>query len=110
MQIGTYYIPLKLHENEFVKSLSSQFEKTGRLSQKQLNALEDILEIDVDFFGSDYEIADLDFELLLAKYKRNRFKNIWTRNRCVRAMNSIINGNKNQELVDLALNKNFSRY
>lgn len=111
MVILSYIIPKSLQSNDFVKSLHKQFEEKGQLSIRQTEALVDMLEIDLDFFEWDAKCLDEnyqdDFEKLMAKMKRNRFRKVKTRNKCIRAIESIIEGKPRPSLIADALGENF---
>ena len=115
MQILNYYIPEELRENVFVRSLYRQFCATGKLSPKQINALKNMLNLDLDFclldvaeqFEAPEELKD-DLADLIAKYKRDRFRTSKKKNQCILAMESILFGDPKQYLIDEALNKDFT--
>ena len=110
MRILNFIVPEYLRGDPFIISLHKQFTKSGTLTKRQTDALEDALEIELDFFGWDIPVPEErreDFEKLLAKYRRNRFRCTKNKNRCVRAMNSIIDGVPCQSLIDSALGSNF---
>jgi hypothetical protein len=116
MVILNYIIPKSLQKNDFLKSLHKQFEEKGELSPRQTRALEDMLEIEMDFFGWDFEPPKDDericqeWDLLLAKMTRNRFRKVKNKNKCIRAMETIINGEPNYGMIDDALGRNFQTY
>jgi tRNA U34 5-carboxymethylaminomethyl modifying GTPase MnmE/TrmE len=116
MVILSYIIPKDLQKNSFVQSLHKQFEEKGELSRRQTHALEDILEIELDFFGWSFEPPKEDehicqeWDLLLAKMTRNRFRKIKNKNKCIRAMETIINGEPNYGMINDALGRNFQTY
>ena len=116
MVILGYIIPKRLQQNDFVKSLARQFEEKGKLSKKQTHAIEDMLEIELDFYGSEFKPDPEDewlcqeWDLLFAKYRRNRFRSTKGRNKCIRAMESIIDGEPNEWLIDEALGRNYQPY
>ena len=108
MQILNFTIPKYLRDDPFIISLHKQFTKSGVLTKKQTAALEDALEIELDFYGWDAPVPEenrADFEELLAKFRRNGFRD--AKNRCIRAMNSIIDGAPSQSLIDNALDRDF---
>lgn len=108
MQILSYFVPHHLRSNSFLQSLHLQFQKTVSYPKKQSDALEDALEIELDFYGWDIPVQE-DFTKLLKKFRRNRFKSIKSiKNKCVRAMNSIIAGEPRQDLIDDVLGRNFT--
>lgn len=109
MRILDFIVPEYLRDNTFIISLHKQFTKSGVLTKRQVDALEDALEIELDFYGWDIPVPEEhleDFEKLLAKF-RNRFHGTKTKNRCIRAMNSIIDGVPCQSLIDSALGRQF---
>ncbi len=108
MKILSYIIPKELQNNQFMKSLYGQFTQTGKLSPRQVNALKDMLDIEEDFYEWDYECRNTnecagEYSDLKTKLARNRFKTVKGKNRCIRAMQSIINGTPNRALIDEAL-------
>lgn len=108
MKILSFFIPKELQSNTFVISLHAQFIARGNLSPRQINALKDILDIDEDFYEWDYECKDTndyagDYSDLKAKLIRNRFRSVKGKNKCIRAMQSIINGQPNNRLIAEAL-------
>ena len=108
MRILNFIVPEYLRDDPFIISLHKQFTKSGTLTKKQTDALEDALEIELDFFGWDIPVPEEhreDFEQLLAKYRRNRFRSTKNKNKCIRAMNSIIDGVPNQSLIDDSLGR-----
>lgn len=108
MQILNFTVPKYLRCDPFIISLHKQFTKSGVLTKKQTDALEDALEIELDFYGWDVPVPEenrADFEELLAKFRRNRFRNTKNKNRCIRAMNSIIDGAPRQILIDSSLGR-----
>lgn len=110
MRILNFTVPKYLRGDPFIISLHKQFTKSGVLTKKQTDALEDALEIELDFYGWDVPVPEenrADFEQLLAKFRRNRFLNTKNKNRCIRAMNSIIDGWPRQSLIDSALDRIF---
>lgn len=106
MQILSYFVPHHLRTNFLIRNLHLQFQYTGKLSQAQTEVLEDVLEIELDFYGWDIPVQEdqhEDFTKLLKKFRRNRFKSV--KNKCVRAMNSIIAGEHRQDLIDDVLGR-----
>lgn len=114
MKILNYIIPIHLQNNNFLHSLTAQLDQKGSLSRKQIDALEDILEIRLDFFLWDavcpseiFEEYGNDFNELMEKMKRNRFKSNRSRNRCIRCIESIVDGAPNSNLIEDALGRSF---
>jgi hypothetical protein len=110
MKILSFFIPKELQCNEFIKSLHMQVHnKGGVLSTRQMNALKDILEIDEEFFDWDYRCLDEryagDYNDLKNKLIRNRFRSIKGKNKCVRAMNSIIAGKPDYYAIEDSLGR-----
>ena len=108
MQILNFTVPKYLRGDPFIISLHKQFTKSGVLTKKQTVALEDAIGIELDFYGWDAPVPEenrADFEELLAKFRRNGFRD--AKNRCIRAMNSIIDGAPAQSLIDCSLGRNF---
>jgi hypothetical protein len=108
MRILNYIIPTNLQDGNFVKSLHKQARFTGKLSKKQHDALKGILDIDIDFFGYDYEVPKStayydDWFDLLEKLNKNRFRKANTRNRCKEALNSIMFNRPNKHLIEEVL-------
>lgn len=112
MKIMSFIIPVDLRSNDFIKSLHKQFEEKGELSKRQVWALADVLEIEEEFYEWDYNptIEESSYEELKAKLKRNRFRKIKNRNKCIRAMHSIINGKPEYRLINDALGLNYQPY
>ena len=116
MKILSYYVPKNLQSNEFIRSLHQQVNvKDGKLSIRQMNALKDMLDIDEEFYNWDYECKDENsgnYNDLKNKLIRNRFKTVKGKNKCIRAMESIIIGKPDHYLIQEALGMNFkpSRY
>lgn len=113
MFILDYIIPKDLQSNNFIQSLHAQFEEKGELSKRQKFALEDMLEIELDFFGwefkpdpSNEDICE-EWDILISKLTRNRFRKVKNKNKCIRALESIIYGQPDQRLIDDALGRNF---
>lgn len=90
-------------------SLFTQFTRDGKLSKKQAWALKDMLEIDEEFYNWDYVCDNPnlsgDYSDLLAKFKRDRFRSVKTKNKCVRAMESIIQNAPDTYLINDALGR-----
>lgn len=110
MKILSYYIPRDLQNNVFLRSLHEQVHsKGGKLSTKQLNALKDALDIEEDFYNWDYKCTNdnyvNDYELLKSKLIADRFKTVKGRNKCIRAMSSIIIGAPDYYLIEDALRR-----
>ena len=122
MKILNYIIPEEFKNEPFIISLHKQFKSKGKLSIKQTYALQDIIGVEVDFYAHDFkEINEKllddnpylqdDFNELRAKLERNRFRATKGRNKCVRALQSIIDEKPNAELINDALGRNyFSNY
>jgi hypothetical protein len=111
MKILSFFIPKILQSNEFIKSLHHQFIKDNKLSVRQTNALKDILDIDEEFYDWDYECNDEhsgNYSDLKNKLIRNRFKAVKGRNKCIRAMQSIIDGKPDHYLIQEALGTAFN--
>ena len=63
MEIAGYIVPDKKKNNKFLHSLKQQYDKKGKLTQKQWEALEDNLGIIKDFYYWDkLPDWDLDFQ------------------------------------------------
>lgn len=113
MVILNYIIPKALQTNDFVKSLHAQFTEKGELSIKQTEALEGMLDIRLDFFDWNFEPTEEDkedWDDMIKKLKRNRFRSSKNYNKCVRALEYIVHGNKNQWLNDEVLGRNYDYY
>lgn len=107
-----FVIPESLKGNDFLKSLISQYIKKGSLSEKQIEYLQDILEVEVEFYDYEFYLPYChvlleDYQDLRAKYKRNKFKGISGKNACARALISIADGSPRTDLIDRVLGKNF---
>lgn len=109
MKILTFTIPKELQSNSFMISLFTQFTRDGKLSKKQSCALQDMLEIDEEFYNWDYTCTNerfaYDYNALLAKLNKDRFRSVKTKNRCIRAMQSIIDEKPDTYLIDEALGR-----
>lgn len=107
MKILSYVIPKALQSNTFIRSLELQFKKSGELSKRQLWALRDMLDIDEEFFDWDYICLDKlyqeNYKDLKNKLKRDKFRTIKGKNKCVRAMQSIVDGKPDHYLIREAL-------
>ena len=113
MKILSFFIPKELQNNQFIKSLHTQFHnKGGALSIRQINALKDMLDIDEEFYDWDYRCLDDrhsgNYNDLKNKLIRNKFKTIKGKNKCVRSMQSIIDGKPDHYLIQEALGTNFN--
>lgn len=108
MKILSFQIPKDL-QGAFIYSLKQQFDKNGSLSRKQTWALKDILEIDEEFFNWDYvcsnERFSYDYNSMLVKLKKDRFRSVKTKNRCIRAMQSIIDEKPDTYMIDEVLGR-----
>ena len=111
MKILNYIIPEDHQQNDFVQSLFEQFTKKGKLTEKQEFALRNCIEIEDDFLEDDVDV-DLssnlyeDFKLLKTKLHRNRFRYTATKNRCIKALQSIIHNKPDSYLIDKVLHYN----
>lgn len=106
MKILSFFIPKELQSNTFVISLHAQFIARGNLSPRQINSLKDILDIEEDFYDWEYKCENEnsgDYSDLKDKLVKNRFRSVKGRNKCIRAMQSIINGTPNYQLINEAL-------
>ena len=109
MKILDYYIPLHLQENNFFQSLHSQYEKSGKLSCKQIFALENYLGIEKDFFDWNTPIPESQehfkskLEELKNKLKKDRFIYAANKNKCIKAIMSILNNSPDSFLIDSVL-------
>lgn len=119
MEICTLIIPKKLQTNPFIVSLHKQYTQKGKLTINQLWALEDMLEIRLDFFEWDFKLdpESVDYiemkenwDQLIAKLNRDRFRKNKNRNKCVRALMSIVEGQPKCGLIDEALGRGFNPY
>jgi len=113
MKIMNYIIPESLQNNDFIKSLSAQHDEKGDLSKKQIEALENMIGISLEYYHYDFvptENTPSEYHDLLAKLKRNRFKKEKNRNTCIRALNSIVSGNPRWDLINTATGANFQYF
>jgi superfamily I DNA and RNA helicase len=114
MKILNYIIPMSLTKNDFVLSLAKQAEKNGELTLRQEEALRDIIGIEEDYFYWDeicYVIEyEKEFNELREKLRRNRFRKTKTKNKCIRALISIIENKPRRWLIDEALGIYYRRY
>jgi hypothetical protein len=113
MKILSFFIPKELQGNQFILSLYRQTEISGKdLSLRQINALKDMLDIDEEFYDWDYKCLDDrhsgNYTDLKNKLIRNKFRTIKGKNKCVRAMQSIIDGKPDHYLIQEALGTNFN--
>lgn len=108
MKILTYIVPKHLEDNDFVKSIHSKYTKSGVLTVNQINAIQDVIGIELDFYDYEYiphEDYTVDYSMLRDKLKNNKFTTAKGKNRVVRALNSIIENKPNQNLIDEALGR-----
>jgi len=112
MKIANFIIPKSLQSNDFIKSVHKQFQEKGELSKKQVWVLADVLEIEEDFYEWNHipTIEEQTYEELKAKLIRNRFRKTKNRNKCIRAMYSIIDEKPDYALINDALGLNFHHY
>jgi hypothetical protein len=110
MKILNYIIPKSLQDNDFIKSLNEQYSEKGDLSQKQTEALENMIGISLEYYHFDFvptEDTPSEYHDLLAKLKRNRFRKEKNRNTCIRALDSIVSGKPRWDLINTATGANF---
>lgn len=107
MKILSYIIPKALQNNAFMRSLEQQCKTKGELSTRQVWALRDMLDIDEEFFDWDYrclnELHQENYKDLKNKLKRDKFRSVKGKNKCIRAMQSIIDGKPDHYLIREAL-------
>lgn len=109
MEIMGYSIPVEFQSNNFICSLFDQFETKGTLSKKQVEALENVIGVELEFNDFDFTVSK-DHECfnalntLMKKLKANRFRKVKTRNDCIRAVKSIIDGSPRWQLIDYIIN------
>lgn len=111
MKILSYIIPKELQRNEFIRSLHLQYKSKGELTKRQTWALRDMLDIDEDFYNWDFVCENTYSEKyteIMTKLKRNKFKTAKGRNRCIRAIQSIIDGKADNYLIAEALGVGFN--
>lgn len=103
MMIYDYIIPQELQTNSFIVSLNRQFKECGKLTPRQYEALQDMLDIDLDFYTDiKYEINENyinDYTQLINKLKKTNFRKAKTKNNCIRAIQSIIEGKPRFSLI-----------
>lgn len=105
MMIYDYIIPQELQTNSFIVSLNRKFKECGKLTPRQYEALQDMLDIDLDLdFYTDikYEINENyinDYTQLINKLKKTNFRKAKTKNNCIRAIQSIIEGKPRFSLI-----------
>lgn len=106
MHIMNYYIPEDLRDNPFLLCLYRQENDGGEFSYRQIEELQDIIGISLDYWHYDVyhvENSQDDFDALLKKLKSNKFKNVngrgAGRNRCIRALNSLVENNPRRSLI-----------
>ena len=116
MEIMGYIIPSELQNDTFIMSIKRQYDLSQKLTPKQQHALIDTIGVTLDFYEWDFDLktddSDLQksFEDLMAKVRRNKFRTARGHNKCVRAINSIVDGTPNWGLIDDALGKNYKPY
>lgn len=113
MKILTYIIPKELHSNNFIQSLAEQADKKGELSFNQIATLQDMIGVELDFYDWDYMPDNdyypvSDYSIILKKLKADRFRKNKTKNTCVRAAESIVNGKPNWKYINKALGLDFT--
>lgn len=115
MKILNYVIPKSLETFGFVQSLAQQVDEKGQLSLKQEEALRDIIGIEEDFYYWDYDPKGKEcedqYEVLFQKLRRDKFRKTKNKNKCIRALISIAEGNPRYYLINdaLGLNYNYGR-
>ena len=114
IEIYDYIIPEHLRNNKFIKDLHFQYLQNQSLSEKQIIALRNMLNIDDDFYVEELEYPeDLEvnfkneFNLLIEKFKRNRFKKAKNKNKCISAIKSILDLKPDYNLIDEILNPEY---
>lgn len=118
MKILSYIVPKSLHKNDFILSLAQQADKKGKLTPGQIAALEDMIGVTLDFYDWDFTIPEdselqnvrSPFEELMAKLKRDRFRKEKTRNTCIRAVQSIVDGKPNWKFINKALGLDYNHW
>lgn len=111
MRILSYIVPKELQGNEFIRSLHLQYKSKGELTKRQTWALRDMLDIDEDFYNWDFVCENTYSEKyaeIMTKLKRNKFRAAKGRNRCIRAIQSIIDGKADNYLIAEALGVGFN--
>ncbi len=116
MEIMGYQIPDKKKNNSFLLSLKQQYEKKGRLSLKQHEALEDNLGILIDFYDFErmpnfdkiqaarsLDVLKADFIELRKRVFRNNFRSHKSRNQCIRAVISFLKNGPRYDLINKIL-------
>jgi len=109
MMILDYYIPKELRGNDKIRNLGNIFRRKGKLTPKQKDLLEDLLEIDMDFLVYDITLAEDDpnyddWSRLTYKLYHTKWQKASTRNRCIRCILSCLRGAPNKNTIDQVLN------
>lgn len=112
MRILSYIVPKELQGNDFIRSLHRQYKSKGELTKRQTWALRDMLDIDEDFYDWDFvcKIPGVsgNYDDIMTKLKRNKFRATKGRNKCIRALQSIVDGKVDNHLIAEALGKGFN--
>ena len=112
MEILGYIIPKSLETNDFIRSIYEQSKKKD-LTLKQNEAFLDIIGYEEDFFEFDFPCPqdmivqglNVDFDSLKEKLKRDRFRKTSTKNKCIRALKSIIYSSPRYGIIDEVLER-----
>lgn len=112
MRILSYIVPKELQGNEFIRSLHLQYKSKGELTKRQTWALRDMLDIDEDFYNWDFVCKNPNisgaYDDIMTKLKRNKFRTAKGRNKCIRALQSIVDNKADNYLIAEALGTGFN--
>jgi len=109
MKILNYYIPKDKQSDRFIMSFKAQIDSGKNLSRRQIEVLEDNLEIELDFFNHHFVPLNKYksiWDQILEKVNKNRFVKIKNKNRCIRALHSIMDGRPDNKNIDIILDRN----
>lgn len=117
MEILGYIVDDSFKGNAFVMSVHKQVQDGRNLSLKQVEAIENILEIELDFFDFEFTLSEDhkwfdEFSTIREKLFKNNFRKVKPKNNCIRAIQSIIDDNPRELLIDQIINpqNHYSRY
>lgn len=114
MKIYDYIIPHNLLQNSFIHNLSFKYKIYGKLTNLQLESLEDALNIRLFFYiDKEYKVQEQHLKIYnkcIDLLQSNRFKKSSTHNRCVRLLISILDNNIRQDLVNKMFNNAYRKY
>jgi len=108
MEIMGYMVANQFKVNSFVVSIYNQIQEGKELLLKQKEAIENILEIELDFFDFEFTLPEnheyyIRFNELRLKLYKNNFRKVKPKNNCIRAIQSIINDEPRLDLINQVL-------